>query len=266
VVKFFILLACLAGAVGFGIYRSSSIWLSSVFNAKGQIDIELLKVLPAALAAVGASVVTAGASVINVGLQLRANKRLETHRITAQLNANKELEDVRKRLTSELDGDKNSFLLELEKKKNDLGIELDERKQALGLQLSVTKLEIERQLQHFDQAKDAVISYRYEISQIRSGEYDADEVERLEPKIIAIRDNIPRNSDLYSAWCWFHQLGFNLAQRAARLTTASRRRALWREINKSSGISVGLEFARKAEEVRVMIENKRDEILQNVGI
>lgn len=96
-VQFFVLVALLAGTVGFGIYKSSPYWLSSIFNAKGQIDMEMLKVLPAALAAAGASVVAAGTSVINVGLQLRANKRLESHRIAEQLKANKELEDVKKK-------------------------------------------------------------------------------------------------------------------------------------------------------------------------
>jgi hypothetical protein len=210
-----------------------------------------------------ASLIAATAALINVGLQLQSAKKLETHRINAQLKANKDLADHGQKITKELERVKTESLTELEETKKVFALELDREKQRLAQQLNVQKIEIDRRLACVAQAEQISDEYRYLIGRLRAGEYHEQAIAELYPTVAKIASGL-QNEELCRAWRWFTQLGVNLFERAAELKSQNGRRRLWSKLNESTGIAYGAEFVGRADEVRALLAKEREEILADV--
>jgi hypothetical protein len=261
VLRFFVILSILAAIGGGAAYFTTSYFLPSVYNPQGKIDVEILKVLPAAIAAVVASVIAATTAVINVGLQLRTAKQLETHRVGEQLKANQLLADNAQTFTREMEKEKNKFIDEMEDKKKVYTAELDRRKQELAHQLGIEKIDIERRLEQVNNAEQIAREYRYLIGQIRVGMFLGSDISAMFPKMADIANDLDSKSELCRVWRWFSQLGIYLYERASKLKSTSGRRRLWEEIDEKTGITYGKEFVAKAEEIRALLVKRREEIV-----
>jgi hypothetical protein len=137
-INLFLVTAALMVIGGGVAYYLSPHFLPSISDSAGHVNIEILKVLPAAIGTVVASLIAATAALINVGLQLESAKKLETHRINAQLKANKDLADHGRKIAEDLEKVKTGYLTELEQTKKVFSLELD-RETASGATTEYTE-------------------------------------------------------------------------------------------------------------------------------
>jgi hypothetical protein len=241
--RFLAFILVLMAVVGFGVYYAASNWLSGV---QGNYQLELVKVIPAALATAVAALIAAGASVLNVGLQLRAGKSLE---------------QTKRQLAGELAADNKSYSEELEGLKTRLAKELDEDKQNLSHQLAIEKSEIERQLSQLSLAEETASSYRHLVGMLRFGQHDVDEIDNLLKSVGLVSDRLPAGSDLRKMWNIFRQRGHNLNEMAKKVRTLRTRREVWMTKDERTGNYLGLDFATSAAQVLELLRDERQKIL-----
>src|SRR5262249_3158303 len=151
------------------------------------------------------------------------------------------LEQTKRRLAKELEGDKEKYMEELETHKNTLAEQLDTKRQTLSHELAIKKAEVERRLAQLDQAAETASTYRHVVGLLRSGQYEADEIEELQKKMTLTRGQFPPGSEIYKAWSTFYQRGYNLNERARAVKAARARRAAWNDkADPSSPATLGL--------------------------
>jgi hypothetical protein len=248
---FLLFVIVLTFVTGAGVYFSVPYWLPAISGSSGQIDqaklLEMLKVVPAAIAAIIASIIAGTTSALVVRLQLGANKRLESHKT---------------RLIEELDYKKNQFLEELQNKKYELDKDLERERIILNL----TKEEIEHRLELLGNAQQVATDYRVALGVLQTGELRLKAMQSLEPQIAQIRDKLYPQTPLYSAWCNFHQQGVFLRGRAQQLRRPEEKRNLWTEPDQKTGEPLGKMFGFLAEEVLRLLRAEREELTKPLGL
>jgi hypothetical protein len=233
----------LVGAVGFAVYFGTQQLLFSNPQWTNRDLHKILDAVPVALATIFASLVAAGTSVVLVGLQSRANTKLERRRTE---------------LLEELETKKNALAADLEAHKSALAEQLDKNREELAFK----RAEIERKLNLFTEAREFVSSYRYAIGELRISGYRAEEFRPLEQTMAKLRDALERDSshELYIAWYDFHQKGFNLCERAQTLKTLTNRWSLWAEKSEETGLPLGVEFGNVAQRVLTLLTAEREQV------
>jgi hypothetical protein len=225
--------------VSAGSYFALPYFLPALFSPPIQADaarqLELLKLLSAAVAATVSSLITTGTSMLLVRHQLHANKDLEDH--------------------------KGRIIEDLEKKKSALTRALEADKDGYALR----RLGIEDAFSRIASLRDAISTYRHAVGALRRGEFDEEvassAAKDLDIAVAFFRSNVA----LYQALDAFRQRGLYLVERAGRIDTPVGQRNLWREPSKAAtdaGEPLGVRFAADAEQALVLLSAEREQTLQ----
>jgi hypothetical protein len=235
VIQFLVFVLGLPAAIAVAIYFTSDYWLPIILNTKGNVDQptlhEIAKVLPTAIAAMFASIVAAGTAVISVGLQRKANLRIEDRR--------------------------GEILNELQKKKSDLEGELDTKRQQLTFELGVKRAEMDGTSANLKEAHDNVSEYRYVIGDILVHGVKDHDLEPVYQKLSKSIDILHDSPELHQALVDFRQSGYYLFERFEPLKSAARRRAIWAEKSQQGQLSLGIEFGQYAEHALELLRAER---------
>jgi len=240
VLKYYLPVVLVPLAVAAGVYYSSEHWIYLLFGSWENLDTatkrELLKVAPTAIAAMFGSIVAAVTAVVVVGLQRSATLHIETR--------------------------KGEILGELEEKKNTLAGDLDTKRQELQHELGLERREIEDKLNRFNEARSTVSDYRYLVQTVRSVGYNnAEEIEPLKKKMIALRDSFEEFPELHKAWAEFYQKGYYLCEQMRPLKTPATRRQVWAAPGPDTPVPLGVEFGSSAQDVLALLGEERARVL-----